>query len=97
MVSDSLEFDISSVRNAKTGIVPYLDDYKRYVVANYCQKHHYDLMINPLFQISTNADGNKMKVVVSGHPAKYKSFRQATENDQWMSWYMRDYKTNDRY
>lgn len=96
-IIDSMEFYIGGFKDARTEIVPNLDDYKRYTIANYCTRHGYDIIINPLFQITTNADGDKLKVIVSGFPAKYKSFRQATENDKWMTLYfINDFLTDDR-
>ena len=82
-IVDSLEFYIGNFRDAHD-IVANLDDYKRYTIAHYCTKSGYDLIINPLFQVSTNPEGDKLKVVVTGFPAKYKSFRPATEKDEWM-------------
>lgn len=82
-IIDSLEFYIGNFRDAHD-IVANLDDYKRYTIAHYCTKSGYDLIINPLFQVSTNPEGDKLKVVVTGFPAKYKNFRPATEKDEWM-------------
>lgn len=83
-IIDSVEFYIGNFKDAAREIVPNLDDYKRYTIAHYCTKSGFDLIINPLFQVSTNAEGDKLKVVVTGFPAKYKKFRPATENDRWM-------------
>lgn len=82
-IVDSLEFYIGNFRDAHD-IVANLDDYKRYTIAHYCTKSGFDLIINPLFQVSTNTEGDKLKVVVTGFPARYKSFRPATEKDEWM-------------
>jgi len=95
-ITDSIEFFIGGFKDARAEIVPNLEDYKRYTIAHYCTKSGFDIIINPLFQISTNAEGDMLKVIVTGFPAKYKSFRQATENDKWMPLYfMGYYKTND--
>lgn len=95
-ITDSVEFFIGGFKDARAEIVPNLEDYKRYTIAHYCTKSGFDIIINPLFQISTNAEGDMLKVIVTGFPAKYKSFRQATENDKWMPLYfMGYYKTND--
>lgn len=82
-IVDSLEFYIGNFRDAQD-IVVNLDDYKRYTIAHYCTKSGYDLIVNPLFQVSTNPAGDKLKVVVTGFPARYKSFRPATKDDSWM-------------
>ena len=34
--------------------------------------------------MSTNAQGDVLSVTVTGYPAKYKSFRAATSEDEWM-------------
>jgi len=95
-ITDSIEFFIGGFKDARAEIVPNLEDYKRYTIAHFCTKSGFDIIINPLFQISTNAEGDMLKVIVTGFPAKYKSFRQATENDKWMPLYfMGYYKTND--
>lgn len=95
-ITDSIEFFIGGFKDARAEIVPNLEDYKRYTIAHYCTKSGFDIIINPLFQISTNAEGDMLKVIVTGFPAKYKSFRQATENDKWMPLYfMGNYKAND--
>ena len=82
-IVDSMEFYIGNFKDAQD-IVVNLDDYKRYTIAHYCTKSGFDLIVNPLFQVSTNPAGDKLKVVVTGFPAKYKSFRPATEKDEWM-------------
>ena len=94
-IIDSMEFYIGGFKDARTEIVPNLDDFKRYTIANYCIKRGYDIIINPLFQITTNAAGDKLKVIVTGFPAKYKSFRQAKEEDKWMTFFMNDFLTDD--
>lgn len=83
-IIDSLEFYIGNFKDAAREIVPNLDDYKRYTIAHYCTKSGFDLIINPLFQVSTNPEGDKLKVIVTGFPAKYKKFRPATKEDNWM-------------
>lgn len=96
-IIDSVEFYIGNFKDANSEIVPYLEDYKRYTIAHYCTKSGYDLIINPLFQVSTNATGDKMKVIVTGFPAKYKKFRPATKDDSWMlPFIVGDIKSNDR-
>ena len=83
-------WNISGVKDAATEIRPYLDEYKKYTVARYCSKHGYDLIISPMFQVRTNAEGNIMTVTVTGFPAKYKKFRPATKEDSWMLPFLND-------
>lgn len=95
-IIDSMEFYIGNFRDARD-VVANLDDYKCYTIANYCSRSGFDLIINPLFQVSTNADGDKLKVIVTGFPAKYKSFRPATEKDEWMLYFLHsDTKSGER-
>lgn len=82
-IVDSMEFYIGNFKDAND-IVANLEDYKRYTIAHYCTKSGFDLIVNPLFQVSTNPAGDQLKVIVTGFPARYKSFRPATENDKWM-------------
>lgn len=89
-IIDSMEFYIGNFKDAAREIVPNLEDYKRYTIAHYCTKSGFDLIINPLFQVSTNVDGDKLKVIVTGFPAKYKSFRPATKDDSWMLPFLKD-------
>ena len=89
-IIDSMEFYIGNFKDAAREIVPNLDDYKRYTIAHYCTKSGFDLIINPLFQVSTNVDGDKLKVIVTGFPAKYKSFRPATKDYSWILPFLKD-------
>lgn len=89
-IIDSCQWNISGVKDAATEIRPYLDEYKKYTVARYCSKHGYDLIISPMFQVRTNAEGNIMTVTVTGFPAKYKKFRPATKEDSWMLPFLND-------
>ncbi len=94
-IVDSVEFYIGGFKNAERDILPYLDEYKRYTIANFCTRNGYDIIINPLFQVSTNEDGNMLKVVVTGFPARYKNFRQATSTDEWMLMFLSKEYMND--
>ena len=89
-IIDSMEFYIGNFKDAAREIVPNLEDYKRYTIAHYCTKSGFDLIINPLFQVSTNVDGDQLKGTVTGFPAKYKSFRPATKDDSWMLPFLKD-------
>ncbi|MBP1645353.1 MAG: hypothetical protein H6Q16_928 [Bacteroidetes bacterium] len=91
-----VEFFIGGFKDAQRDIVPNLEDYKKYTIANYCTENDYDLLINPLFQVVTNAEGDKLIVTVTGYPARYKSFRPAKEEDRWMTLFIKDNSTDDR-
>lgn len=91
-----VEFFIGGFKDAQRDIVPNLEDYKKYTIANYCTENDYDLLINPLFQVVTNTEGDKLIVTVTGYPARYKSFRPAKEEDRWMTLFIKDNSTDDR-
>lgn len=93
-----VEFYIGGFKDAQRDIAPNLEDYKKYTIANYCTNNGYDLIINPLFQVSTNTEGDKLIVTVTGYPAKYKSFRTAKAEDRWMIDFIftYDYSADDR-
>ena len=82
-IVDTTMFDISMFRDAKM-VVDLLPEFKQYALAKYCTKHGYDVIINALFQVFTSDDGFQLNVVVTGFPARYKRFRQATSEDAWM-------------
>lgn len=95
-ITHKVEFFIGEFKNAKTEIAPNLKDYKEYAIADYCTKNGYDLIINALFQISTNAEGDKLIVTVAGYPARYKSFRAAKEEDKWMLNFINENSADNR-
>lgn len=82
-IVDTTTFDISIFRDADY-VVGMLSEYKQYALAKYCTEHGYDIIVNALFQIFTNKNGDKLSVVISGFPARYKKFRPATKEDNWM-------------
>ena len=82
-IVDTTVFNISMFRDAKA-IVELLPEYKQYAIAKYCTQNGYDIILNALFQVFTNEEGNKLNVVITGFPARYKRFRPATKEDVWM-------------
>ena len=95
-IIDSCQWDLSNVKDAATEIIPRLDQYKEYTLANYCNKNGWDLIINPLYQVRTNREGNVMTVIVTGFPAKYKRFRPATKEDSWMLSFINEDKNSEQ-
>lgn len=95
-ITHKVEFPIGMFKDAQKEIVPNLEDYKKYTIANYCTINDYDLVINPLFQVSTTANGDKLIVTVTGYPARYKNFRPAKAEDSWMLDFIDDYSADDR-
>lgn len=83
-VTSSLDFAIGMYKDAATQIVPFLTEYKQFALTKYCMENGYDVIINPLFYISTNQSGDIMTVTFIGFPGKYKNIRQAKEEDLWM-------------
>lgn len=82
-IIDTTTFSIGYIKDASI-IVSMLPEYKQYALAKYCQKNGYDVIINALFQVSTNKAGDELLVIVTGYPARFKRFRPATKEDSWM-------------
>lgn len=73
------EFDV--VLNS-TNIDANVMNFKSLALLNALKKSGADLMVGPLYEVSSTPQG--LKITVSGWPAVYTNFRSATENDQWM-------------
>lgn len=95
-IIDSCQWNISNVKDPALEIIPFIDEYKSYTVANYCAKNGWDVIIDPLFQVRTNREGNIMTVIVTGFPAKYKKFRPATKDDSWMLQFVFDDEKSEK-
>lgn len=54
---------------------------KNYTLNKATKKSNADLIIAPIYEITTSADMNTISVIVSGYPATYTNFRTATEKD----------------
>lgn len=86
-------FNISFYQNVQQ-IINDLSEYKQATIAKYCNENNYDLIVNAIFQITTEND--ELVVTLMGFPAKYSKFRPATQADSWMLNYIGGETTNSR-
>ncbi len=56
---------------------------KETVIANAIKANNADVLVAPMVNITTDTNKN-LVIVVTGYPATYQNFRNATENDQWI-------------
>lgn len=82
-ISFTLSFSLDGYKN-HADVQRDLDSFKRDTMAEYCIENNYDIILNPLFEISTNEKGDILSVTLVGYPARFTGFRQATEADTWM-------------
>lgn len=62
------------------GIEKLMPDFKSIALSRAAKAHHADLLVGTIIDIITNKDGY-LEITVSGYPASYVSFRNATLND----------------
>ena len=55
---------------------------KAQIISNATTAHSADLLVAPVVSVQTDVKNNII-VSVSGYPAKYKNYRNATQEDQW--------------
>ena len=55
---------------------------KAQIISNATSAHSADLLVAPVVSVQTDVKNNII-VSVSGYPAKYKNYRNATQEDQW--------------
>ena len=56
---------------------------KETVMANALRANNADVLVAPIVSITTDTN-NQLVIVITGYPASYKNFRNATEADKWM-------------
>ena len=64
-------------------IVNYVPSFKRTAFFNAAKKYNADALVGALIDVSTTEDGF-LKISVTGYPARYTNFRNATAQDTWM-------------
>ena len=64
--------------NREPGVVQM---WKKGAVAEALKAHHIDDLVNPTFEIQPSEDLRYIEVTVTGHPATYVNYRQATQED----------------
>lgn len=67
-----------------TGLLTNIPTFKAIALANAAKRHNADIILGALITVETiqDADGvGKLKITVSGYPARYCNFRIATQDD----------------
>lgn len=64
-------------------IVPFIPSFKKTVFYQATQKHKCDAFAASLIDVTTIPEGF-LVITVTGYPAKYVNFRNATASDTWM-------------
>lgn len=82
-VKDSTTFDILVSTIPTYEITSWISEYKKEVLSMMLKKYNADAIVAPLTDVTTTKEGN-MKICISGYPAKYVNFRNATTVDTWM-------------
>lgn len=61
----------------------YVDNFKRTALLNAAKKYNADVIVGAIIDVETTPQG-KFQVSVSGYPARWINFRNATAADTWM-------------
>jgi len=81
-VTESLTFDNNltkaDISSANSPVIEYM---KNSVVSMTVKKYNADVIVAPIFDIKTSDNYMKITVTLSGYPANYKNFRNATKED----------------
>jgi hypothetical protein len=85
---------IQSFDSVPTNIINQneIEIYKKNTMAEFCFVYGCDIVINPYYFLTKNATNDSLIIHLTGYPAKYKDFRQATERDLWMLKYIEAYE-----
>ena len=88
-ISHTEEFkDVSLPVNNAVQLEKILDNYQSITLAKAKAKLKADALVGAMFEVDYEADnkGYKLvlKITVTGYPAVYNTFRNATEQDSWM-------------
>ena len=75
--SDTLDYYVTPE------IVPFIPSFKKTVFYQATKKHGCDAFVASLIDVTTTREG-LLVITVTGYPAKYKEFRDATAEDVWM-------------
>lgn len=82
-VKDSVVFDILVETIPVHQIASWVNECKKDAMSMMMKKYKADAIVAPLTEVSTTEEG-LMKIVISGYPAIYQNFRNATSADSWM-------------
>lgn len=82
-VKDSVVFDILVATIPADQISSWVYECKKDAMSLLMKKFKADAIVASLSEVSTTPEG-LMKIVISGYPAVYQNFRNATAADSWM-------------
>ena len=82
-VRDSVIFPILVASISQNQITSWAFEYKKIAMSFLLKKYKADAIIGSMTDVSTTSDG-RMMISISGYPAKYTNFRNATSADVWM-------------
>lgn len=83
VISDRVSFtEIDSYKNfpVTPSIIPNIPNFKKIALSKAAHKYGADILIGATFDVITNEKGC-LEITVTGYPAKYVNFHNATEND----------------
>lgn len=72
------ENETTKLLNFDSPLVRYM---KNYTIGQAVKKYEADIIIAPIFEITTTEDYRKITVTISGYPASYVNFRKTTDAD----------------
>jgi hypothetical protein len=82
-VEDSVTFKIFVTTIPSNQIASWVSECKKEALSVMIKKYKADAIVAPLTDVTTTSEGY-MKIHISGYPAKYENFRNATAADTWM-------------
>jgi hypothetical protein len=82
-VEDSIIFKILVTTIPSDQITSWVSECKKEALSVMIKKYKADAIVAPLTDVTTTSEGF-MKIYISGYPAKYENFRNATTSDTWM-------------
>ncbi len=82
-VCDSVDFPILIASIAPGQMESWVSEYKKQAMSLILKKYKADAIIASLTDVNTTPEG-RMRITISGYPARYINFRNATSTDTWM-------------
>ena len=78
--SEEVTFDFREAEEFK--IKNYIEGIKPAILARAIKQYDADLMVAPIIDVK-NESTNVFVITITGYPASYKNFRNATKQDEW--------------
>lgn len=82
-VCDSLDFPVIVSSIAPSQMESWVSEFKKQAMSTIMKKYKADAIVASLTDVKTTLDG-RMRIIITGYPAKYVNFRNATSTDVWM-------------